>query len=376
MKPVFLYAGGTAYLAQLMIPALNNFSVFSGSIDGQWRIGGLPVGAPLPAKTGIVRGVTEARNAPWTLEPGADPFPVMLDPDLWEKRETIAYPAAFLHIGECINYGRDRMIEKILALQPGQKWAMGGYSQGAAVCGAVWKSGVKSGTTGPLESKAADFLGCVTFGSPVRQINHRGAGGEFGTWSGSWFDDEIHTGCGGAFPATGPHSRLTGCPDEWVDFTAPLDIFSSHGASTTETNWTNAIDFALGTLDPGELATLLLTNGLIPAAQTAINLLFGDGYGATGKNYFVDATGMCFPFPGGGHTIYPMLPPPDDEGVIPTIPVTGPDDETYYAPDGKTCYQLAVEFMDNLAKPFQVAPIVLPPSAAGGWSTTLIPPAA
>lgn len=376
MKPAFFYSGGTAYLAQLMIPALSNFSVFSASLDGQWRIGGIPVGEPLPAKTGIVRGATPERNAPWTLEPGADPFPIMLDPDLWERRETISYPAAFLHIGACIDYGADRLYEKVQSLKPGQHWACGGYSQGAAVCGRAWGQGLKPGTSGRFAAYRDTWLGTVTFGSPVRQINHRGAGGQFGTWSGSWNDPDIHTGCGGAFPTSGPHSRLTGCPDEWVDFTAPKDIFSSHGSSTLEANWTNAIDFALGTLDPGELATLLFTNGLVAAAETAVRMLFGDGFGATGENKFVDATGMPFKFPGGGHTIYPMLPPPDDEGVIPTIPVAGPDSETYYAPDGKTCYQLAIEFLDGLAKPFQVAPIVLPPSAAGGWSTTLVPPAA
>lgn len=381
MKPAFFYSGGTAYLTNLMLPVFKGLDIFSLTIDGQFRIGGVLLTTPPPAKTGMVRGATPERNAPWTLEPAADPFPTMLDPDLWERRETISYPAAFLHIGACINYGRDRMIEKILALKPGQKWAMGGYSQGAAVCGAVWKSGVKPGTTGPLESRAADYLGTVTFGSPVRQIDHRGAGGEFGTWSGSWFDTDIHTGCGGAFPASGSeHTKLTDCPDEWVDFTAPGDVFSSHGNSTTEQNWTQAIDFALGSLDPAEFATAVFNNSLAGSVEVAARMLIADKVGldpyeALANNFFVDANGMCFDFPGGGHTTYPMLPPPDDEGVIPTIEVEGDDGFTYYAPDGKTCYQLAIEFMDNLAKPFQTAPIVLPPSAAGGWSTTLIPPA-
>lgn len=378
MKPAFFYAAGTAYLANMMIPLLEGLEVFSASLDGQFRVGGVVLASPPPAKTGTVLGVN-GRNASWTLEPSGDPFPSMLDPELWDRREIIRYPAAFLHIGACINYGRDRMVEKILSLKPGQKFGLGGYSQGAAVCGAVFRE-MQSG--GSLESKADDWLGTVTFGSPVRQIGHRGAGGEFGTWSGSWFNPEITTGCGGAFPASGgSHNLLTGCPDEWVDFTNPGDVFSSHGSSTTEQNWTQAIDFALGSLDPIEFATAILTNTLGPTVEVAARMLFADKVGldpfeALGNNYFVDAAGMCFPFPGGGHTTYPMLPPCDEDGVIPVIEVDGGDGFTYHAPDGPTCYQLAIGFMDSLAKPFQVAPIVLPPNAAGGWSTTIVPPAA
>lgn len=376
MKPAFFYAAGTAYLTNTMIPIMQkSFPVLSLDLDQVLRIGGVLVGDKPTAKTGTVLGVN-GRNASWTLEPSGDPFPTMLDPELWDRREIIAYPAAFLHIGGSIEYGRDRMIEKILSLQPGQKWAIGGYSQGAAVCAAVWKSGVKPGTTGPLESRAADFLGYVGFGAPTRQINHRGAAGQFGTWSGSWYDPEITTGCGGAFPATGPHSRLTDCPDEWVEFAAPLDIFTAHGSSSVENSWTSAIDFALGSLTPQEFGELIVTNTLTDVVKTAIEIFAGGGFGATGKNYFVDGAGMRFEFPGGGHTTYPMWPPPDEDGVIPTIPVLGDDGITYYAPDGKTCYQLAIEFMDNLAKPFQVAPIVLPPTQSVGWSTTLVPPAA
>lgn len=380
MKPAFFYAAGTAYFVHMMAPVLEGLSLLSLDLDQQLRIGGILVGDPLPAKTGTVLGVN-GRNASWTLAPAGDPFPSMLDPELWDRREIIAYPASFLHIGASIDYGCARMIEKVQSLKPGQHWACGGYSQGAAVCSALWNNyGLKPGTSGPLAAYRDRWLGFVGFGNPARQIDHRGAAGEFGTWSGSWYDPDVHTGCGGAFPATGPHRRLTGCPDEWVDFAAPLDIFTAHGSSTVETNWTNGIDFALGSLDPGELINLIVTNSLGGVVETAMRLFGfngGDGYGATGDNYFVDGAGMKFPFPGGGHTTYPMLPPPDTDGVIPTIPVLGDDGiTTYHAPDGPTCYQLAIEFMDGLAKPFQVAPIVLPPSAAGGWSTTLVPPAA
>ena len=380
MKPAFFYAAGTAYLANMMIPVLEGLNVFSLSLDGQFRVGGVVLVSPPPAKTGTVLGVN-GRNASWTLEPSGDPFPSMLDPELWDRREIISYPAAFLHIGACIDYGCARMIEKVQSLKPGQHWACG-YSQGAAVCSALWNNyGLKPGTSGPLADYRDRWLGFVGFGNPARQINHRGVDGDFGTWSGSWFDTDIHTGCGGAFPATGPHRRLTDCPDEWVEFTNPGDVFSSHGNSTTEQNWTQAIDFALGSFDAVEFATAVLNNSLVPTVEVAARMLFADKVGldpfeAVGNNYFVDGNGMCFPFPGGGHTTYPMWPPCDADGVVPVIEVDGGDGFNYYAPDGKTCYQLAIEFLDGLAKPFQTAPIVLPPTQSVGWSTTLVPPAA
>lgn len=372
MRPCFFYAAGTAYYVKIMDPIFGELLSFD--IANAWRIGGVPIGPPPDAKTGTILGVN-GRNASWTLEPAGDPFPTMLDPDLWEKRVIIPYPAAFAGIGQSINYGRDRIIEQVLKLKPGQGWALGGYSQGAAVCASVWMSGVKPGTSGPLESRAADFLGYVGFGSPRRQINHRGAAGEFGTWSGSWYDQDVHTGCGGSFPDDGPWARLSGCPDEWVEFTAPKDVFSSHGSSTVEQNWTAAQDILLGSIRPDEFLTLITAGGLKPVLDTVGEILGGGGYGATEMNYFIDGAGVKFPFPGGGHVTYPVLPPPDVDGVIPTVTETV-DGITYRGPAGKTCYQLAIEFMDNLARPFQVAPIVLPPSAAGGWSTTLVPPAA
>lgn len=381
MKPAFFYAGGTAYFVNMMIPVLEGLNLFSLSLDGQFRVGGLQLTTPPPAKSAIIRGATPARNSSWTLEPSGDPFPIMLDPDLWERRETINYPAAFLHIGACIDYGCDRLFEKVKSLKPGQKFGLGGYSQGAAVCGRAWNQGLKPGSSGRFAAYRDQWLGTVTFGSPVRQINHRGAGGQYGTWSGSWFNPAITTGCGGAFPASGSsHTLLTDCPDEYVDFTAPGDVFSSHGSSTTEQNWTQAIDFALGSFDPIEFANAILNNSLGPTISVAAQMLFPgavgmDPFEALATNLFVDAAGMCFPFPGGGHTTYPMYPPCDDDGNYPLIEVEGDDGITYYAPDGKTCYQLAIEFMDDLAKPFQVAPILLPSENTAGWSTTLVPPA-
>jgi hypothetical protein len=54
-----------------------------------------------------------------------------------------------------------------------------------------------------------------------------------------------------------------------------------------------------------------------------------------------------------GHIGYPLLPPPG------------------YASNAPTSYQIALEYLDGLGRDAGTAPIVIPQTAARGWSTRL-----
>lgn len=366
----FFYCCGTGYYFNFMLPFVG--SLFSLDIGKRLRVGNQVVLGDPSTQSGTVAGLN-GNTKTWNLTPDGDPFPQLLDPELWDERVTIPYPASFVPMGASIDFGRDAMIAKIAAMPAGKKFAIGGYSQGAAVASSVYLSGLKPGTTGPLESRRADFLGAVNYGNPRRAVNHRGAAGQFGTWSGSWFNPTVHTGSGGAFPTTGPYARLTNCEEKWVEFTAPGDIFSSHGTSLTENRWTTAISFILGSLSPQALVTAIADNELDDIVTAAFETAMGGVAGVL--NYLVDAAGMLFEIGGNGHTTYPMLGPPDANGefAVTTQVFNG---KTYLKPAGETCYQLALGFLNGLARDYQTAPIFVPPTTAAGWSTTLIPPAA
>lgn len=372
MKPAFFYATGTAFLLNIMTPFTG--SLLSLDVGMRFRLGNQIIGGKPVDTFATVNGIN-GRSASWDLMPASDPFASLLDPDLWDQRTTITYPASALTMRESILYGRDQMIQKILKLPAGQKFALGGYSQGAGVCAATFMAGLKTGTTGPLESRRADFLGYCGFGNPRRQLGHRGAAGQFGTWSGSWYDDTVDTGSGGCFPTTGDLALLTGCPDNWVEFTAPFDPISSNGTNAVEQTWRSGIEIYLGT-NPAFFAQEVLNLDIVDDMAAVFEVYLGSAYGRNaGPNKLIDGAGMKFDFPGGGHTTYPFLGPADSSGVIPSVTETV-DGVTYRGPSGDTCYQAAIRFLDDLAKPYQVAPIVLPDAGSVGWSTTLVPPAA
>ena len=285
----------------------------------------------------------DGNSAPWDLSPENDPFPSMLNPDKWESRR-IAYPALAYPMGASIDYGIAETISQIRSLPPGRPFALGGYSQGAAVMAGVYNE-LRYGT---LTSRLSDFLGAVMFGNPRRQQNHRGIVG--GTWSGSWDVPGSTVDGHGSFPATGPWARLQNCGDEWIEFTAPTDMFSSVGGSATGINWTSANAGFLNLTPEAILA--YFTSGMLAGVLAATQAAFAQ---AT-ENTFLDAVGKLVHVGGGGHTEYPFLPPVDDP----------------YG--GATSYQIALAYLDVLADAWATAPIALPSNAAG-WSTTLLAPA-
>lgn len=376
----FLYACGTGFI-------FNDVNGISIDLGGRirWQ-GNLLFGSP--GDSGVIPGIN-GRSAVWDMTtPSADPFPSLLDPAVWWP-QTINYPASFiggtgllgLSMGASINYGVDKMIEAIQKLPAGMDFAIGGYSQGAAVASSVYLAGLQDGTTGPLEAYRSRFLGGVCFGNPRRQRDFLGV---HGTWSGGWDVPGSNSGGGGAFPATGQWRRLTNCdPDEWLEFTAPDDIFSSVGTAALGTGFTAAIDVFLDLTKSNIIAYLL--GGLVGDALAGFDAAMG-AENAIGKrlSYMVEGTGRTFSVGGAGHTTYPLLPPCDTDGTWTnsTTTVTPGDGQTYRkaAAGHDSCYQLGLKWLEAKAAARATAPIVLPATpqttATTGWSSTLIPPAA
>ncbi len=385
MKASFFYCHGTNYLYNFMTPFTDSefFNLMSPlaqasllSIDNDmfFRVGNqLISGRPLVEAA--IPGLNGEKYM-WNMTPADDPFPRMLDPNLWDDRVMVPYPAVIFPGNASIEYGRASMVSKISALTRGKKFAIGGFSQGAAVASSVYLSGLKPGTTGPLESRRADFLGAVTFGNPRRQVNHRGAGGQFGTWSGSWWDDNVEMGAGGCFPDSGPQKRLTGCEDKWVDFVAPGEVITGNGTSEKELEWQFLSSIMIASIDPAEAIKWVIKSGIEGLIDTVSQMMSGGAYGRVGRNYFIDADGNPRDVGGGGHTAYGIWGLPNSSGVIPTTD-TVIGGQTYRAPVGQTMYQVALEWLNDQAAEYTNDPLVIPPPniPTPGWSTTVYPPA-
>lgn len=341
-KVTFIYAHGTAYVLNLLEVG------FAIDIGNRVRIGGA---TPKALSYATIPGLN-GQTAVWDGGPENDPFPSMLDPNVWDVVR-IRYPASFFPMGNSIDYGAGQVIAAINSLPAGAPYCIGGYSQGAAVMSSVYNE-IRYGS---LTSRASSFLGGITFGNPRRQLNHRGAVG--GTWSGAWDVNGSTTGGHGSFPATGPYARLSACEEKWVDFTAPDDIFSSTGDSTTGTNWTAGNDVLLE-LAASQFAGAFLSDVLANAIHITGPILGAiDNAFALGNalNTFIDAAGKQFVIGGNGHTTYPFVPPIGDPA------------------GGLTSYQIALTYLEGLAAQWATAPISLPPASVG-WSPTLVPPAA
>lgn len=341
-KPVFFYAHGTAYTFGL------GFEKALGQL--------LPAG-----KSYLVSGLNGVQK-PWNLAVPRDPFPDLVNQDLYEVVR-INYPAATLAMGVSIDNGATTVINKINALPAGTPFALGGYSQGAAVMSSV----LRELQTGSLTSRYSQLLGGVMFGNPRRKVNYRGPIG--GTWSGRWDVSGSNTGGHGSFPTTGSYPRLTNPPDTWVEFAAPGDIFTAVGDSPKGISWTAANDVFLGLTQSNALN--YFRTGMVDDILAATIEAFSFG-GVV--NYIVDAIGALFDYGGGGHTIYPFLPPPNADGSYntTTVPSGG---FNHLAPVGKTCYQLALEYLEGLANNWSVVPLIVPPKVetVTGWQTTLTP---
>jgi hypothetical protein len=429
-KPVFLYCSGTSFAFSAFGDVLPMWSVLSvGKTRNYW--GDPTINPSKEVQDGQIAGL----NGQVFSSEGEvfnDPFPFMLDQRVWESRR-VSYPASgftFLTatppaivggMGASIDDGIAKVIAQISGLTPGTPFALGGYSQGAAVMSGVYNQ-IKN-TGGSLKGREPDFLGGVMFGNPRRQVNYRGPIG--GTWSGSWNEADSNINGGGSFPG-GSHkyARLEGCDaTKWVEFTVPGDIFSSTSTQNSIGDLWSQANAAILDLTPASVGILiniglkLITGGALTAPiVAAIEAAMTGPAGVT--NYLLDAIGVGFNASGGGHVLYPHLPPPNNTRATPSatlldglIPIETVAVTTTYTPTGsttnrstvragrgkvppsfstptyqvtknaikapagmKTCYQLALEWLEAKALEKATAPILLPSTGTVGWSSTLKPP--
>lgn len=357
MRAKFFYAHGTSFaFRQFQDP----ISEFLGALT---EIGDRilnPAGVHEPAAAGYVAGLN-GFSAPWPGAPVFDPFCKLLDDTIWDA-DFVQYPANFIAMGPSIDDGIAYIKAKLDAMTVGTPWALGGFSQGAAVVSGI----LEEAQSGSLTAHYPYLLGGVTFGNPRRKTNWRGPIG--GTWSGAWdVPDGSTTGGGGSFPDSGPWKRLTNPPDTWAEFAAPFDMFSSVGSSNVGSAWRTANSIFLNVFQGDVLAELLRNPSSVIDATLYAFLDIGGPV-----NLVIDALGQPWQQGGNGHTIYPWWPPPDANGVIPTTTVNV-DGEVYRAPAGDTCYQLAIRYLNSLFGEWNTAPIVVPDPAPiePAWSTTL-----
>lgn len=332
-KPKFFYCHGTAAVFGLDFDKKLSL-LFQGETE------------PIPGKLIQVAGLDGYKRS-WDLAVTGDPFPDLLDLGRWDIQR-VSYPAASLGMGVSITAGTTSVINRINDLPAGYPFALGGYSQGAAVMSSV----LREMQTGSLTSRYSSFLGGVMFGSPRRMTNWRGPIG--GTWSGAWDVPGSLTGGHGSFPTTGLWPRLTNPPDTWVEFAHPDDIFTAVGDSTIGAGWVAGNDSFLD-LSQSNALTYFLT-GMVG------DMLFGAGQAISlggRQETYTDAVGESFTYGGAGHTAYPFRPPVNADGTAGT---------------GGTAYQLAVQYLNGLAGEWATAPIVVPesPPKVAGWQPTLL----
>jgi hypothetical protein len=378
-KVNFFYCTGTSYTWSMLENG------FREDLSGIRYVGDIVVNPVTAPTTAYVAGLN-GKVAPFTGGVQNDPFPFLLDTAIWNPIR-VAYAASSFNLfspttgtliggmGSSINDGVNKVMDQINDMPSGTPFALGGYSQGAAVMSTIYNEL----RTGSLTGRKSSFLGGVMFGNPRREINHRGEIG--GTWSGAWDVPYSNIGGHGSFPASGPYGRLSGCDGtEWIEFTAPNDIISSTGDSPTGVKWTQGNDVLISLAASkyfGKLVSQVLASLVHPAFAdgamlTAITQAFSVG---NTINYLVDAVDSIGKQPGAGHVLYPMLPPAASNGIIPTTSVLGADGINYLKADGQTCYQLALAWLESKAQSYARAPILLPSTGSVGWSTTLVAPA-
>lgn len=214
-KPLFLYATGTAFFAEIM-------GTHFGAVSG----------------ASMTLNPTGGRKVWWGGEVTDDPFWRCLDERKWDARK-VDYPAAILPMGPSIDTGVTMTCNHLLSTPSGTPFMLGGYSQGAAVMSKVYRE-LK---TGSLTSRWSDFKGAVMFGNPMRQQDFLAPGL---TWSGAWDVPGSTTGGSGCFP-----DRLSGCDyGLWREYVNHNEVITATGTSANGAGWRSAVGFLTGMVDP------------------------------------------------------------------------------------------------------------------------------
>lgn len=354
--PVFYYANGTAWLWNYA--GIQWDSTFIGG-----SLFGNSIGIRVDPTPVNVEGL-DGETFYWDGFIPNDPFPQLLSDELWTFQR-VPYPAQMVFMGPSIEIGVEWVISQILATPVGTPFALGGYSQGAAVMSRVYNECRQ----GRLADRRADLRAMVTFGNPMREANHTFP---FSSGYSGAVDVPGSTRNGhGTFPAAADiptsnlyarrFARLQNTDDLVWDFTMPGEVISGVGSSDEGRflqQWTLAglsqnplaavadIGRALG------LWNEFGTQQIVGAVQDAV----------TGVVKVLDAiTGLLIPQSGGGHIMYPFYPPPNADGSIPS--------------SGETCYQIAAGYLNTVGARIrdELYPTVVAPTSRAGlsWFTSL-----
>lgn len=371
-RPRFYYAGGTSHFF--------NFGVFVTGLDpsdltqayinlGIFNISAAGITTTRPSvNLGNVAGL-DGKTFLWN---GDDPFPKLLDSDLWETK-SVPYPASAAFIGPSIDIGAAWVMADIATTPPGTPFALGGYSQGAAVMSRVYQET----RAGLLMDRRQDLRAMITFGNPMREEGHtfpKSSG-----YSGSIdIPDPTYgtsvTGGHGCFPSLDSMSifdpyvsrfaRLQNTDNFVWDFTMPNEIISGIGNSNDGNRIVAFTKESLRFLPIGALIDFLspdnvsVLKGLMPSLTKAPKFAPQDENGGV---ILTDAlTGATKGQSGGGHVMYPCYPPPNADGS--------------FTPGADTCYQKAAKYLRQVGQQIydELNPtpptLTIPPSYV--WSST------
>jgi hypothetical protein len=295
---------------------------------------GIPFGQAAPPVGGNIKAL-DGKTVYWGTD---DPFPLLLDPNLW-RTKTVNYPAQTLFMGPSIVDGVNQIVADIKLQPKGTPIALGGYSQGAAVMSCVYNEF----RNGRLMDRRSDLRAVITFGNPMREAGHTfpGSSGYSGACD---IDGDLRSGHG-TFPAlkdipvvnpfVRQFARLQNTESLVWDFTMPNEVISGVGDSAdgkflvnnyTLQGLTQIPVFALAFI--GQATALWNDFGKAP---------FGVPQDSNFLVRAVDAiTGVFRYVPGGGHIMYPLYPPPNADGTIPS--------------SGDTCYQIAAKHLNSVGQ--------------------------
>lgn len=329
--PIFYYAQGTSWM----------FNMFGATVSATLQLTHLNlfgidlVNNPNPSTaTGWVKGLDGAFHF-WDGQIPNDPFPQLLSTSLW-KYKRVPYPASTIFIGPSIEYGVDWIIADILTKPVGTPFALGGYSQGAAVMSRVYNEC----RSGRLRDRRGDLRAVVAFGNPMREQGHSFPGSSGYSGACDIAGDTINGH--GNFPAIESlgifdpfiqrFARLQGTEEHFWDFTMPNEVISGVGDSTDGQLMMNFTREGLRVLPVAALLNLI---GMVKWGEYGIA---PPSVAAIGSEVKITdpKTGVVSSAPGGGHIMYPHFPPPNRDGSIPS--------------SGDTCYQLAARYLNRVGE--------------------------
>lgn len=355
--PVFYYAVGTSWMFNsLGIQLTQDFS----NIYVEFL--GFTLGQPAPP---IVFGNVKGLNGEYFFWNGDDVFPLLLDSTLWSYQR-VPYPASAAFIGPSIEAGCNYVVNQVLATPPGTPFALGGYSQGAAVMARV----LMETRNGRLADRRADLRAMVTFGSPMREAGHTfpNSSGYSGALDipgdtssgGGTFPSLLDFGLGDTFVRR--FARLENTEDFVWDFTMPNEVISGVGDSP---DGKLMVEFTKNSLRQIPIAVAPLIGRVMLDADSLWNTLGVAPPGVPQQDNKVKVidpvTGEERILSGGGHIMYPLFPPPNADGSIPT--------------EGDTCYQIAAKYLNTVGARIydERNPTVVAPTsrAAYSWFTSL-----